>query len=277
MNTNTRNRPRGFTLTEMLVVVVVLVFLLVLLVPWLSESESRGRRVTCINNLKQLGLAFHNFHDAHRKLPAASGVTRDEDGAITAVDGWSYVVTLLPYMEYGAVCDTLDMKTGRPLVEPAGRDGTPHADARRTVLSELICSSYKGSLYADPATKADAITNYKVMGATHHESLSVASAEPAVPKYDPEGAHPDGACFPGTQLKFASFTRDGTAHTILGAETIEREFARWTVSADAAVVGLPRAVEYGRYEGRYYAPRGFDGTYLDWDYGEHPYDGTDGT
>ncbi len=287
---NAHHRARGFTLTEMLVVVLILVFLLAMLMPGLNQSRDRGRRATCINHLRQIGLAFHLHHDAYRKLPPASGVTRAKKGQITAVDGWSFLVYLLPYMEYGSIYDTLDVNTGRPLSEPDGSDAAPHATVRATVIDEWICPQYEGDRYADPRTKADAITNFKAMGATHHESLSVASADPALPKYDPQGKHPDGACYPGSKLAFKDFARDGTAHTILVAETVEPRFARWTVGAEATLVGLPRVVQYERYEDRHFAPHGFDGqfdqrsalaseyrTYLGWDYDVEPYDGEDGS
>jgi len=161
--------------------------------------------------------------------------------------------------------------------------------ARRTVLDGMICPSYRGSRYADPRTKADALTSYKVLGATHHESLSVASPEPETPKYNPQGKHPDGACYPGSQLKFQDFAKDGTSHTVLACETIEPRVARWAIGADATLVGLAPVVEFERFDGQYYAPAGFDGrfdgpssedrshgTYLSWDYDVEPYDGADG-
>ena len=60
-----------------------------------------------------------------------------------------------------------------------------------------------------------------------------------MPLYYPEGTHPDGACFPGSEIKFAAFGKDGTAHTILGVETIDPAYGVWTVGAECTLVGLP--------------------------------------
>jgi type II secretory pathway pseudopilin PulG len=301
-----RTQNRGLTLLEVLVLIVLFASILALVISGIQRSRESARAIACADNFRRLGLACHDYHDNHRQLPSSSGVTRNPDGTISAVDGWSWIVQVLPYLEKNrqgnpghaqSLSRGLDIAHGRPLIEPAGQEGTPHAEALATRLPELLCSSFRGSPFAD-ATATAAITNYKAMGATHIESLSVASAGPATPKYNPAGKgkdglpqHPDGACFPGTNLQFRSFM-DGTANTILLTETVEPRFARWTVGSEAAVVGLPRSVEY-EYSWGCYTAKGLKGlsedghganpcywtyhTYLDWDYAANPYDGADGT
>jgi hypothetical protein len=91
-------------------------------------------------------------------------------------------------------------------------------------LPWLLCPDSWAGAYSDAADK-QVITNYKVMGATHVESLSVASPHPLTPKYNPSGkrqgipVHPDGACFPGASLPVSSIL-DGTANTVLAAEIV---------------------------------------------------------
>ena len=261
-------RRRGMTLVEVVVLVVTLGLLLALIPACVVGAREAARRATCINNMKQLGLAFHNFHDAFKKLPPSSGVTRRKDGTIEAVDGWSFLVHLLPYMEYGSIYDALDVKKGYP--DP-GTDGdssdtqkTAALVARNTQLGELSCPSNPNSVFVNPAAKTGALTNYKAMGATHVESLQVASPEPTTPLYDPQGTHPDGALFPGTELKFSDFGRDGTANTILCVETMDPKFGVWTVGAECTLVGLPsQGVTFEKYQDTYYAPGGFNGKYDD--------------
>jgi hypothetical protein len=247
-----------------------------------------------------LGLAFHNYHDHHKRLPAASGITRNADEHITAVDGWSFLVHLLPFMERAKLYESIDIENGRPLDKADAAQHGPNSRLRATVLGELACPSYAGGRYAD-AKHMDAITNYKAMGASHHESLSAASPRPLTPKY-PKGAsaefyrpqksyHPDGACFPGAEVRLIDMAMDGTSHTILAVETIEPCFARWAVGGDASLVGLPSYVEYEPWElgGGYYAPKGYNGrfgcsstveasycTYMNSDCAKSPYDGADG-
>ena len=265
-----KRRGRGFTLVELLVVIAIIGILIALLLPAIQAAREAARRATCVNNLKQLGLAFHNFHDAIRRLPPSCGVTKDAAGQITDEDGWSFLVYLLPYMEGNALYETLDVKVGKPLTEPTGSNSsdTPHKLARDTLLGELLCPSNTLPLYRKPATREDALTNYKVMGATHLESLEVASsqragAQPGYLADKKTTRHPDGACYPASTLKFASFGRDGTAHTILTVETMEDQCARWTVGREAALVGLPPEITYAMYQNTYYAPSGFDGHYGD--------------
>ena len=261
-------RRRGFTLVEAVVLIFVLGILVALLLPAQESAREAARRAQCINNMKQLGLAFHNFHDRYRKLPASSGVTRREDGTIAAVDGWSFLVHLLPYMEYGSIYDTLNVETGYP--DPA-TDGDSSqlqkaaaAAARNTQLGELVCPSNSNPVFVNPAAKTGALTNYKAMGATHLESLQVASPEPTTPLYDPQGTHPDGALLPGTSLTFSDFGRDGTANTILCVETIDPKFGVWTVGAECTLVGLPSdGVTFEKYQDTYYAPAGYNDKFRD--------------
>ncbi len=93
-----------FTLRGLLAVFVVVALLLALVVPAIHAARESVRRASCINHLKQIGLGFHSYHGAFRCFPPASGVTRAAHGSITAIDGWSFLVHLLPYMEYGQLC-----------------------------------------------------------------------------------------------------------------------------------------------------------------------------
>jgi type II secretory pathway pseudopilin PulG len=306
-------RRDAVTLIEVLLILVILGGIATMLFPAIQAAREASRRAACVDSLKIIGLAVHKYYDAHKELPPSSDVTRDAEGKITAVDGWSWTVSILPYIDEFTkgrgrpggckkLYDDLDVAHGRPLVELAGAGGTPRAAAIATSVPEFLCPSFGGSPYSDPATKTAAVTNYRVMGATHIESLSIKSPNPLTPKYNPPPPpggdarivgplHPDGACFPGIGLRFEEF-HDGIANTILAVESVEPRFARWVVGAESAVVGLPRNVEFERYADRYYVPRGLnkaasDGsgvdpvywtycTYLDCDCDENPYDGVDG-
>ncbi|WP_010582094.1 DUF1559 domain-containing protein [Schlesneria paludicola] len=96
-----RLRRAGFTLIELLVVIAIIAVLIALLLPAVQQAREAARRTQCKNNLKQLGLALHNYHDANLKFPYSSGGTAA--GANNSTDcNWdrqSGLVQLLPYMD----------------------------------------------------------------------------------------------------------------------------------------------------------------------------------
>lgn len=268
-------RAHGLTRIEVLMLAGIFASLGIMLLPWLQYAREMARQRTCMKHMQHLACGFLNYETRNTRFPASSGVTRAADGGIQAVDGWSWMVEILPFLidPQDAVYRTpdpaakglflrLDVKNGRPLEERPGVAGTPHADALATQFPWLRCPSYSGSPYADPATRKAAITNYRILGATHIESLSIASPHPLIPKYQPtpsascRPAHPDGFCFPGLPMP-VSMNFHGACQLWL-TESLEPRFSRWTVGAEATVVGLPPTVEFERDFGEtgFWVPRG---------------------
>ena len=295
---------RGITLLEVLILIGIFVSVFVMLLPALLAMRESSRQEACVKNMKDLGIAFHNYASNHNnRFPASSGVTRGPDGKITAVDGWSWQVMVLPYLEHEQLYNSLDIEGGHPLAESSGSKAASKAEALATSLPELLCPSSHCSPFTGNGTKKMGITNYKAMGATHIESLSVASPWPLPPKYGQDAVsskrseadkivqHPDGACFPGDGLAGGDFPK-GWQWTFLLVESTEPHYARWAVGAESAVVGLPPNVEFEKVEYKQhafdgYVPKGYRKalekspeamstywtyhTYLDWDYDQQPY------
>lgn len=90
----------GFTLIELLVVIAIIAILVALLLPAVQQAREAARRSSCKNNLKQLGLALHNYHDTHRVFPFRRGGPNHEGG-----NRWSGFVHLMPYVEQSALFD----------------------------------------------------------------------------------------------------------------------------------------------------------------------------
>jgi prepilin-type N-terminal cleavage/methylation domain-containing protein len=288
-------RRRGFTIVELLVVITIIAILIALLLPALQAARESARRTQCANKLKQIGLAFHTFHDKYKRFPPSCHVEKlangslDPDTVYGRLRGWSWITDLLPELEREPLWNTLDTTVGRPLlahpyppVQNVNYD--PHAEARSTVLNEFICPSFRGDPHVDPTVAPldlEAITNYKVMAATHIESLLTVGAPWSnwIPMYDVTMRHPDGASYPGSKLRFKDFRRDGATHTILCVETVEQWASRWGVGMETLLVALPRNIEFEVIT-HYWAPLGFTPglyaeqstlpntyrTYLDWDY-----------
>jgi len=120
---------RGFTLIELLVVIAIIAILVALLLPAVQQAREAARRTQCKNNLKQIGLALHNYHDTSLGFPL--GVRNDAPG------GWgmSWMVGILPYIDQAPLFGQLD-----PEVNHSGFVGNA-AVANRVVIPAFLCPS----------------------------------------------------------------------------------------------------------------------------------------
>jgi len=104
-----RHADKGFTLVELLVVIAIIGILIALLLPAVQMAREAARRAQCENNLKQLGLAAHNFHGAHGRFPPGYVGTKALTGPPTTDTQWvGLLVFLFPYCEQGNVYDSID-------------------------------------------------------------------------------------------------------------------------------------------------------------------------
>jgi prepilin-type N-terminal cleavage/methylation domain-containing protein/prepilin-type processing-associated H-X9-DG protein len=99
---------RAFTLIELLVVIAIIAILIALLLPAVQQAREAARRTQCKNNLKQIGLAMHNYHDIHNQFPPSIGWGRNPGGGDDVHQAWSDKVFILPQIERGAEFSRLD-------------------------------------------------------------------------------------------------------------------------------------------------------------------------
>ena len=111
-STSTRRRVsrRGFTLIELLVVIAIIAVLIALLLPAVQQAREAARRTQCKNNLKQIGLALHNYHDSFLVFPMGMSDTVNGNAEITG-DGWSWSTAILPYLDQAALFNQFNFNT----------------------------------------------------------------------------------------------------------------------------------------------------------------------
>ncbi len=149
---NRRRRGRGFTLIELLVVIAIIAVLIALLLPAVQQAREAARRTQCKNNLKQLGLALHNYHDVHRAFPMNT-YWGFWDGTAHRPYHHTWLTGTLPFIEQSGLYNSIDFRL------PAW-NGTvgprPHV---ATQIPMLLCPS-DGGLPPVSGTHGVGITNY---------------------------------------------------------------------------------------------------------------------
>jgi len=144
---NKRRRP-GFTLVELLVVIAIIGILVTLLLPAVNSAREAARRIQCTNNLKQMGLAMHNYASAHTGFFPPGSTGNGKHGLFSH---------MLPYME------------GQNVYAMMNLDGQTHVDpARSQWISVYVCPSYPFPTFLDESQVAffqwGALTTYQGVG-----------------------------------------------------------------------------------------------------------------
>lgn len=219
---------RGFTLIELLVVITIIAILIGLLIPAVQQAREAARRMQCTNNLKQIGLAMHNYESAHRVFPPSStsgmgmGVWGYPGTGLSdpAIHLHSFASLILPYIEGANLYDSIDYNVSA--LAPANQQ------AASVIPSFYRCPSFSGPDFSDDPLYVTivgfdrfAIRNYVAMGARTIVGLS--GAIPA-----------DGVMYPGSRTGFRDII-DGTSSTILIAETRETKASVWIDGTSASV------------------------------------------
>ncbi|QDS86927.1 putative major pilin subunit [Rosistilla ulvae] len=136
------SQRRGFTLVELLVVIAIIGILVGLLLPAVQAAREAARRMSCTNNLKQIGLALHNYHDTYQKLPP--GLIDHSSSQSSAKAGWGWSVFILPAIEQSPLFDALEVNT-KSLDEHRGSTTETVTTVQTTTpLSVFECPSDPG-------------------------------------------------------------------------------------------------------------------------------------
>src|ERR1700761_777705 len=108
-------KHQGFTLIELLVVIAIIAVLIALLLPAVQSAREAARRIQCTNNLKQLGLACHNYADSNLCFPRGTFYTAPACGRYKG--GPSWLIALLPYVEGSPIANAFNYSTFAPGAE----------------------------------------------------------------------------------------------------------------------------------------------------------------
>jgi len=135
---------RAFTLIELLVVIAIIAVLIALLLPAVQQAREAARRTQCRNNLKQIGLAIHNYHDNFNRFPQNYEATRNPDGNGRARTSVSWITASLPYFDQAPLFSLVDFNTTLEAGGTNERNALDNAAARTvrvTKLPGLLCPS----------------------------------------------------------------------------------------------------------------------------------------
>jgi prepilin-type N-terminal cleavage/methylation domain-containing protein/prepilin-type processing-associated H-X9-DG protein len=197
------SRRKAFTLVELLVVIAIIGTLIALLIPAIQAAREAARRSQCSNNLRQIGLAMHNYENGRRHYPAAYLATLPyNDGATDTSPGWSWAAAILPQLEEVAIFKRINFNL--PVEDPA------NSAAVRSMIPLFRCPT--DILPDAPFTISDDFGNPLATAAPSSYVAICGGDESGV-----EDRTGTGLCFRNSQVKTSQIT-DGTSKTILAAE-----------------------------------------------------------
>ncbi len=239
MTLKTNRRPHGFTLVELLVVIAIIGVLIALLLPAVQAAREAARRMSCSNQVKQLSLALHNYHDIRGAFPGGAMwiLFKRPDGTIynynAGVPGYSGMIALYPFIEQQARFDgfgrTTATGTPNPWTPSAMVENTTDANPARGPVETLLCPSDPKSV---PARDEDTRTNYMM---SRGDVITDTNSGTTIPNVIRRGM------FPRLVWHTMASVTDGTSNTIAWSESIAAAASKSKLGRLASVTSVALA------------------------------------
>jgi prepilin-type N-terminal cleavage/methylation domain-containing protein/prepilin-type processing-associated H-X9-DG protein len=217
------NRRAAFTLIELLVVIAIISVLIALLLPAVQQARAAARRTQCRNNLKQIGLAFHNFASSHDGELPRVGIPRGDKAALH-----SWAVIILPYMEqtnaWNGIAGDPTFPLNTVVVPGYGCPDDESADGLPGELTYVVNLGYLGRSYigSQPGPRGF----FEKFGYPPSRMSLLLTNDHTSQNAD--GGFESGVFWPDKDLKLSQITSaDGTSNTIAASENVYA--GRWTV------------------------------------------------
>jgi len=242
----TGRSPGAFTLIELLVVIAIIAVLIGLLLPAVQKVRAAAARMSCQNNLKQIGLACQNYHDTNNTLPydcspeASNSATWGMGGT-----NWSWIAHVLPYMEQGPLYSQIGALGTGGNIDTVTLQTAYNAGFLGVTIKSLMCPADSP---ADALKQNRADLGSNVIGLTNYKGVSGANwawggfnnngTASCVTPNDQNGlSDGDGIFFRGDGNKKKKLTdiRDGTSNTFLAGEDLPlyNQWCSWPYSNNA--------------------------------------------
>lgn len=250
------SRQRGFTLIELLVVIAIIAILIALLLPAVQQAREAARRTQCRNSLKQLALAWHNYHDTFNTFPPGyvakiPGVQNSSERSM-----WAWGAFILPYIDQAPLYNQLNigpslleqqlvtnlaaLQTALPVFRCASDTGPNVNDYNSATMGPAPNTSGGAAIYS--ALVVDAAGNVRQISLSNYVAVANAG-DSTTPAVDPVQYGPAlGVAFQNSRISTRDIT-DGTSNQLMIGERAYRYkglvFGAGTVfghSADPAVV-----------------------------------------